>query len=272
MEKYIISVSRRTDIPYFYKDWFLEKIKNGKCIVPNPFNKKSSYEVDLSKDSVHSFVFWSKNFTKFIDIIKMLKEEKFGIFIHYTINDYSSPFERINEELKNLIENFKEISTLINKKSIVWRYDPIVLSKITDINYHKNKFEEISNLLKNYVENVYISFVCFYKKVVKKFSEYPELKIYEPSIEIKKEIIKKISEIAEKNEQKIFSCCNPELFNMEKVNSGSCINALQIAENYNDFNLVIKKQPTRKYCGCYYSKDIGTYGSCKFNCLYCYAN
>ena len=35
----IISASRRTDIPAFYSDWFLNRIQEGEMLVPNTFNE-----------------------------------------------------------------------------------------------------------------------------------------------------------------------------------------------------------------------------------------
>lgn len=36
----IISASRRTDIPAFYSEWFLNRIKEGYAVVRNPMNNK----------------------------------------------------------------------------------------------------------------------------------------------------------------------------------------------------------------------------------------
>ena len=36
----IISVSRRTDIPAFYSEWFFNRIKEGFVYVQNPINPK----------------------------------------------------------------------------------------------------------------------------------------------------------------------------------------------------------------------------------------
>lgn len=36
----ILSVSRRTDIPAFYSDWFFERLDEGFVLVPNPINPK----------------------------------------------------------------------------------------------------------------------------------------------------------------------------------------------------------------------------------------
>ena len=39
----VISVSRSTDIPAFYADWFLGRLKKGYSAWTNPFNGKKSY-------------------------------------------------------------------------------------------------------------------------------------------------------------------------------------------------------------------------------------
>ena len=37
--KMILSVSRRTDIPAFYSDWFYNRIREGQVCVRNPMNR-----------------------------------------------------------------------------------------------------------------------------------------------------------------------------------------------------------------------------------------
>jgi hypothetical protein len=34
----IVSASHRTDMPAFYADWFVNRIRAGYCVIPNPFN------------------------------------------------------------------------------------------------------------------------------------------------------------------------------------------------------------------------------------------
>jgi len=61
----ILSASRRTDIPGFYTDWFMERIRLGFFEVKNPYTRKVQ-TVAASKESVHSIVFWSKNYGPFL--------------------------------------------------------------------------------------------------------------------------------------------------------------------------------------------------------------
>ena len=48
----ILSVSRRTDIPNHYADWFLNRIRAGELYVKNPVNAKQIRRVDLSPEAV----------------------------------------------------------------------------------------------------------------------------------------------------------------------------------------------------------------------------
>jgi len=68
----ILSASRRTDIPAFYMDWFMEHINLGFFMVKNPYNKTVK-KIEVSKELIHSIVFWSKNYDAFL---KAKSEEK----------------------------------------------------------------------------------------------------------------------------------------------------------------------------------------------------
>lgn len=45
----IISASRRTDIPAYYSEWFMNRIRAGTCDVPNPVNTAQVATVSLKK-------------------------------------------------------------------------------------------------------------------------------------------------------------------------------------------------------------------------------
>ena len=48
----IISASRRTDIPAFYAEWFINRVKAGYCLVPNPYNRKQVSRVSLAQNDI----------------------------------------------------------------------------------------------------------------------------------------------------------------------------------------------------------------------------
>ena len=55
----IISASRRTDIPAYYFDWFLNRIKEGFVLVRNPMNEHQISRISLSAGVVDGIVFWT---------------------------------------------------------------------------------------------------------------------------------------------------------------------------------------------------------------------
>ena len=57
----ILSASRRTDIPAFYADWFLNRLREGYVLVRNPMNYHQVSEVKLTPENVDCIVFWTKN-------------------------------------------------------------------------------------------------------------------------------------------------------------------------------------------------------------------
>ena len=61
----VISASRRTDIPAFYMDWFMEQIKKEVFEITNPYKRRKS-TIPATPDKVHTIVFWSKNFDFFM--------------------------------------------------------------------------------------------------------------------------------------------------------------------------------------------------------------
>lgn len=51
----IISVSRRTDIPSFYNEWFFNRLKEEYVLVPNPYNLNQLSKVSLKKGRCYLF-------------------------------------------------------------------------------------------------------------------------------------------------------------------------------------------------------------------------
>lgn len=50
----ILSVSRRTDIPAFYTQWFFDRLKDGFALVPNPINPAKVAKVKLEPLKIKS--------------------------------------------------------------------------------------------------------------------------------------------------------------------------------------------------------------------------
>ncbi len=270
--KRIISVSRRTDIPAFYGDWFMSCIEQGFAGVVNPYGGKR-YIVSLKPEDVSCFVFWSKNFTPFLDNLKILDKLGYKFYFNYTVTGLPEIFET-NLDKQSAIDTLKYLSKAYSPAHINWRFDPIIISSICDKDYFIAGFKELVTEFSGFVERCYISFVTEYKKVLVNFDVLEKnagVKIEYPDEEFKIKLANKLTEIASGHGIQIYSCCCDYLIN-DKVQKAHCIDGSVIEKLFFSKGFVYKEKHTRQQCGCTESYDIGTYNTCPHGCVYCYAN
>lgn len=163
----IISASRSTDIPAFYSDWFFHRLKVGYSAWTNPFNGIKSY---VSYKNTRFIVFWSKNPRPLLSHLDYLKERNIGCYIQYSLNDYEKEkLERGVPPIIERIDTFKRLVDALGKGSVIWRFDPLMLTNEIDINMLLQKIENIGDQLKDYTEKLVFSFadITTYKKVKK---------------------------------------------------------------------------------------------------------
>lgn len=266
----IISASRRTDIPAFYGQWFNEGIKRGFVQVKNPFNAKQIKTVSLKREDVDAFVFWTRNHQPFQKYLELLDSKNYPYYFLYTITGYPKPMEHSTPDKKIACQAFKDLSRRIGAERVIWRYDPIVFSSLTDKNFHEKNFESIAGQLKSYCKTVIISFVDNYKKVQRQFKQTPELVINDNE-ELKKECSQKLATIASRYHLKIQSCAEEKDWSPHGVPPGKCIDDSLLRSCFG-LQLNSKKDPgQREQCSCIKSVDIGSYNTCPHGCIYCYA-
>lgn len=161
----ILSVSRATDVPAFYSEWFFNRLERGYCRWHNPFNGADIY---VSFENVRFIVFWSKNPAPLIPYISRLQEHGIKCYIQYTLNDYED--ERLEPRVpsvRNRIDTFKRLAKMPGAGAVVWRFDPLILTDKIGIDDLLRKIEGIGNQLTGYSEKLVFSFadIAFYRKV-----------------------------------------------------------------------------------------------------------
>lgn len=264
----IVSVSRRTDIPAFYTEWFINRIYEGYVLYPLPHSEKLKY-LELNADNVDCFVFWSKNYEHLIPYLKMLDNRGFEYYFHFTVNNYPDYLEYNVVKGNGTIDQFKILADHKSPEHVLWRYDPIIITKDLNINYHLYNFESIAAKLEGYTKRCYLEFVDIYKKVERNFTQ-KEINYVSLPQDKRQYLFNSIANIAKNYGIDVYSCCNDSLISGH-VNKARCIDSdliMKLTNKQINYNFA----PTRKECGCAKSIDIGEYGSCLHGCLYCYAN
>ena len=159
----IISASRSTDIPAFYADWFFDRLEKGYSAWTNPFNGLKSY---ISYKNTRFIVFWSKNPRPLIPYLSLLKEKGIKCYIQYTLNDYEKECLEKVPSLAYRIETFKMLVQELGVGSVVWRFDPMILTDDISIDDLLEKVRYIGDALKGYTEKLVFSYadIAAYKE------------------------------------------------------------------------------------------------------------
>lgn len=272
----IISVSRRTDIPAFYAQWFMNRIRAGYCTVPNPFNRNQVSRIDLTPENVEVIVFWTRNPKPLFSALSELDRLGYKYYFQFTLMNNPRFIETNKLPYKNSIKTFQELSSLIGSEKVIWRYDPIAFSSVTNVDFHVKQYTDISSQLSGYTSQCVISFMDRYAKNnprLKKIEKEQNIKFlnFEDLPEVFSKFLPSISKIATQNNIQLFSCA--EIYNLESfnINHGKCIDDNYIQKT---FNLEVNHQKDsaqREACGCVKSRDIGMYDTCLLGCQYCYA-
>jgi hypothetical protein len=263
----IITASIRTDIPAFYSEWFINRFKAGYVLTKNPYNSKQVKHIDLNPSNIDAIIFWTKNAQPLLPKLHHL--DGFNYYFQYTLNPYGKDIESNVPPLKDRINTFISLSNQIGKDKVIWRYDPILLTKTYTIEYHIKTFETMIKQIHNHTSRIIISFIDEYMKI-KDTLKQQGIKLL--TTNEMKTIAKAFSLIAKKYNLNITTCA--ETINLEQygIKHGKCIDNEEINKLFNKNIIYTKAKYQRDTCLCHTSIDIGSYNTCPHMCKYCYAN
>ena len=264
----ILSVSRRTDIPTYYSDWFFNRIKEGFLCVRNPMNPHQVSKIMITPDLVDCIVFWTKNPEPMLSRLDELKEYRY--YFQFTLTGYGRDIEyNVPHKREQMIPIFQQLSDKIGPERVVWRYDPILLSDHYTIEYHCRAFEQIAKALSGYTKRCVISFVDMYAKMQKNMVSVGMRDFTREDMEL---LAKTFSQIARENGMEIFTCAEEADLSAYGIFHSSCIDR-ELVEQITGYPIAAKKDKNQRgTCGCIESIEVGTYNTCKNGCRYCYAN
>ena len=308
----ILSASRSTDVPAFYAQWFINRLRAGYCVWYNPFNQKPTY---VSFQNCRVVVFWTKNPRPLIPLLHELDERGIHYYFQFTLNDYDNEgFEPNVPSVAQRVQTFRELSDRIGKERVIWRFDPLIVTPQLSPRDLLVKVWNLGNQLKGLTDKLVFSFIDIngYRKVqsnlVKETNQFSKETIEQAEFtqaqmnEIAEGLAKCRDRWMQEGWPIELATCGEQI-DLEKygIAHNRCIDGelmkrlwpddkdLLYYLNYGklpdkeslfdlDFSQPaltpekMKDKGQRKLCGCMLSKDIGMYNTCSHFCVYCYAN
>lgn len=251
----------------------MNRIRAGYVRWINPFSK-AIHRVSLRPEDVMAVVFWSKNYLPLLPRLDELDERGYRMIFHFTINGLPRAFEPRVPDAADLVQCARTLSERYGADAILWRYDPVLISSLTDRSYHLRRFEELCFALEGAVKRCYFSFVVFHRKVQRNAQALHR----ETGIECRDlpngeriDIANALAELASSHGIQMLSCCGDYLVG-GRIKKAYCTDAELLHRLYPDKIGRLRELPMREGCGCCECTDIGAYDTCPHGCIYCYAN
>jgi len=269
----LISVSRRTDVPALHGPWFVAQLDQGYADCRNPFGG-TVRRISLAREEVTGFVFWSKNFTPFVPVLDEVARRGFPFYCLFTITGLDAPLEPDLPPLPERLACFTDLCRRFGPDRVVWRFDPIVISNRHSSGLTIERFRTLAGALAGSTNECIVSFVQFYAKVRRRLAVLEKesgITVRDPSADGKREMLAKVAHHAAAHGMRLNVCCQDDLVG-GPVGKAHCVDIERFRRCVPNALPDVPRKGTRRECGCSFSRDIGTYHTCRQSCAYCYAN
>jgi hypothetical protein len=258
----------------------MERLDAGFTEVANPFNSRQVKRVILlpkkagmePASGVDVIVFWTRDPRNILASAEELTQRGFLFYVMVTITGYPPELEPDRLEKAAVLTAMKELAGKIGADRVIWRYDPVILTSVTDEDFHLQNFHAIAQNLMGSVRRV----------IIRVYDEYRSSKRRMEGLE-KKGIIRILDtgagrvdllaglvKSAEDASMEIQSCAEKEDLSSLGIKPGACIDPELIGRLWG-LEFTGKDKNQRPNCLCCQSVDIGVYGTCAAHCVYCYA-
>ncbi|HSD83914.1 MAG TPA: DUF1848 domain-containing protein [Anaerolineae bacterium] len=307
INRHIISASRKTDIPAFYAEWFMNRIRAGYCHWLNPYTDQV-HRIELTPETCLAIVFWTRHATPLLPYLDELTARGFKYYFHFTLLGYPTPLETHAPPLEAAVRAFRTLSERVTPDRVFWKYDPIVVSNLTPLTYHLDRFGSIAEQLAGYTQRCAYAWLILFEHIRQSLAQIAPaepLTLQTPSSAERHLFLSQLLELARAHGMQLHSCFSEDYLSVPGIQAGSCVDIEVLRRLTGDPQLeissagsmsyalgyrpqrhlsfaavrrqLIKVQrrlsgvPALGHCRCRAAIDIGCEDTCLFGCTYCLA-
>jgi hypothetical protein len=271
-----VSVSRRTDIPAHFGEWFRNRLAAGyaeySALVPQQL-----YHRSLRPEDVTHFVFWTKNPNPFLPVLAEVLEIGYPVIWNVTITGLGgTPVEPHIPPAKAVVASVRQLAAMVGKSAILWRYDPIFLSDVYGQAFHIESFTRLAGELAGHVDRIAMSFVKVSKAcdALGRYQDETGDHLEPVPLAAQVDLVGRLHDVGKAVGLDLTLCGGKKLQETTGCPSSGCNGFKWLSRVYPELHKArpMKPRQTKKDCSCVDSRDIGFFGTCPHGCRYCYAN
>ena len=261
----ILNTGSRTDIPAFYAEWFVRRLREGFVMARSPYDPQRITRYVLDPAVVDLIVFCTKNPAPLLAYRDALAS--FRQFWGVTITPYGKDVEPETPPVEAAIESLAALSRIVGRRAVHWRYDPVFITEKYTLDFHRRAFRRMAEKLSGTTENCVVSFVDLYKKTQRNF---PSLR--EVSAEERLALGETFAAVGREFGIKVRTCLEGDDLAPFGIDTQGCMTQAVLEEAVGCRFHIPRTSAARKGCACLLGNDIGVYNTCAHFCRYCYAN
>lgn len=281
MEPVILSASRATDIPAFYAEWFMNRLRAGRFAWRNPFNPAQVQTV--STVQVRAIVFWTKHPAGLWPHLDELDRMGLHYYFQYTLNDYEAEgLEPRVPKLGARVDLFRRLADRLGPERVVWRLDPLLQTDRLGVPEWLDRAQRLMAALAPHTRKLVFSFadIAAYPAVRRNLARAGVV-AREFTHEEMEEFARGLAGINRAHGLALATCAEEIDLAAFGIVRNRCVDGALLAKLWPQDEALMeflgsraarKDKGQRQACGCMASKDIGRYRTCPHLCAYCYAN
>ena len=120
----------------------------------------TSKKMYISFKNCKVIVFWTKNPKPILPYLHILDEMRIHYYFQVTLNDYvNERFEPNVASVEERVETFRQLSQMIGKERVIWRFDPLIITLSISPRELLKRIWNVGNKLKGYTDKLVFSFI-----------------------------------------------------------------------------------------------------------------
>ena len=280
----VLNTGMRTDIPAYFSEWFMNRVREGYVLTRNPYNPLQVTRYRIDPSVVDILAFGTKNPAPLLPYLDELAA--FRTYWFVTMNPYGQKLEPNVPDWQDVAESIRTLSDRFGPKAISWRISPIIVNDCFPVYWHIEQFRRMAETLSGKVETCMIAFLDLYEKTRRNFPEGRAVTKSE-----KAAIGAAFVPVAQQHGIRVIGCYQDRDLAEYGVDVSGCMTHHAL-EHVGGFRLTIPKSQKsvqkmmgssasiteaenrefQEHGGCILGRDIGEYNTCPHGCRYCYAN
>jgi hypothetical protein len=244
----IISASINADIPAHCGDWFMSRLRAGHCLLPRR-DALQYRRVPLTPEAVAGFVFWTRSPGPFIERLEELRRRGFAFVVQFALCGYPPHLDPGGIAAEEAIGQAQQIALRFGARTLVWRYDPVIVSVDLPMDWHVANFARIASALRGTTDEVVLAFASP--------PSHRRARVRDLAVESaqRRALLAALAPIAKRNGLRLCVCADPQAL-VPGVTPARCIDAQRLSDVAGR-DVRVPTGGLRQGCLCARAIDIG---------------